>query len=129
MLNPGNIDWFYLFKKRVHFGYYCSLKNSKSIDITRKQLDLKTSVSARAPWVRIPPPPFSKTDFNKNFSLRSFFISHYFRSLFTEFRVIRWRKVAQIRHNENRKISQHPISLQYSEVGIFFKWILKVLWH
>jgi len=26
--------------------------------MTNKLLDLKTSVSARAPWVRIPPPPF-----------------------------------------------------------------------
>ena len=39
-----------------------------------KALVLKTSVSARAPWVRIPPPPLSTTDLNKNCSLRSFFI-------------------------------------------------------
>ena len=30
-----------------------------------KALVLKTSVSARVPWVRIPPPPFSTTDLYK----------------------------------------------------------------
>ncbi len=40
------------------FGLFVSLNPIKSIAITLSHLILKTSVSARAPWVRIPPPPF-----------------------------------------------------------------------
>ena len=46
-------------------GIFLSSKHIKYIGMTRNILGLKTSVSARAPWVRIPPPPLSTTDFNK----------------------------------------------------------------
>tara|TARA_B100000212_G_scaffold12689_1_gene9089 strand:+ start:2860 stop:3126 length:267 start_codon:yes stop_codon:yes gene_type:complete len=39
------------------FGNIVSSNIVKSIGMTTEQLGLKTSVSARVPWVRIPPPP------------------------------------------------------------------------
>ena len=36
----------------------CFIKTTKSLDTTKVHLILKTSVSARVPWVRIPPPPY-----------------------------------------------------------------------
>ena len=65
-----------------------------------KALVLKTSVSARAPWVRIPPPPLSTTDFYKNLSLGSFFIAYYLSLIlldFGKFSVTKVKKVAHFR--------------------------------
>ena len=39
-------------------GIFLSPNNIKSTGVIRYKLPLKTSVSARAPWVRIPPLPF-----------------------------------------------------------------------
>ena len=52
----------YLFKniKVAQNWQNCFIKTTKSLDITKVNLILKTSVSARVPWVRIPPTPFCK---------------------------------------------------------------------
>ena len=51
-----------------------------------KALVLKTSVSARAPWVRIPPPPLPTIDFSKKIAPYGvFFITNYFHLISINF--------------------------------------------
>ena len=85
----------------------CFIKTTKSHDITKDHLILKTSVSARAPWVRIPPPPLSTTDFYKNYSYAEFFIAYYFGLIslvFGKFSVDKVKKVVNFRSTQYKLI-------------------------
>ena len=100
--NNRNLKW-------LTFGHFVSSNLIRSTGITEIHLFLKTSVSARATWVRIPLPPLSSTDFLQKGSKGNFFIAYHSRfisQVFGKFSVAKVKKVVNLQSTVYQKFKQ-----------------------